>query len=107
MTEATQPVYARQRFKPIENLLSDARLLIEPTQRAAIETLPAELRHVAGFHLGGGAPTATRGQRSVVNRYGQLSHWRVPEQQVGRRNRRLQLRLRWNWCTTFRCYTTT
>ncbi|OBK29370.1 dimethylallyltranstransferase [Mycobacterium asiaticum] len=36
----------------VESILSDARSLIQPTQRAALDTLPTEIRHVAGFHLG-------------------------------------------------------
>jgi geranylgeranyl diphosphate synthase type I len=33
-------------------VLADARSVVEPAHRAAVETLPAELRHIAGYHAG-------------------------------------------------------
>lgn len=52
MTETVQPVCAAKGVASIETLLTETRRLIEPTQRAVIETLPASIRHITGFHLG-------------------------------------------------------
>src|SRR5262249_4058766 len=47
-----QPVPTHIGARTTESVLADARLLIEPTQRVVLEALPAEVRQVAGFHLG-------------------------------------------------------
>lgn len=52
MTETAQPVCAAGATTRVETLLAETRLLIEPTQRAVIETLPPAIRHIVGFHLG-------------------------------------------------------
>ena len=48
MTETVQPVPTRKGARTTESVLGDARLLIEPTQRVVLQTLPAEVRRVAG-----------------------------------------------------------
>ena len=48
MTETVQPVPTRISARTTESVLADARLLIEPTQRVVLESLPAEVRQVAG-----------------------------------------------------------
>ncbi|SON59931.1 (2E,6E)-farnesyl diphosphate synthase [Mycobacterium simulans] len=52
MTETAQPTHACTTLDAIQSLLTSTRLLVEPTQRVVFDTLPAEVRHVAGFHLG-------------------------------------------------------
>ncbi|WP_281373880.1 polyprenyl synthetase family protein [Mycobacterium vicinigordonae] len=52
MIEIANPVIRRADPTIVEAALTDARALIEPTQRAALDALPADVRHVAGLHLG-------------------------------------------------------
>lgn len=69
MTEIAHPVAGHQHFDTLDTLLANARSLIEPTQRAAIASLPPEVRHVAGFHLGwwdaDGTDASTGGGKAV------------------------------------------
>nr|BFE78241.1 hypothetical protein GCM10020093_008420 [Planobispora longispora] len=49
-----------------EEILAAARAIVEPAHRAAVERLPQEIRHVAGYHTGwwdaDGRPCADTGK---------------------------------------------
>lgn len=52
MSEAAQSILGHPAATSIKSILDEARLLVEPMLHAVIETLPAEILEVAGFHLG-------------------------------------------------------
>jgi geranylgeranyl diphosphate synthase, type I len=52
MTETVRPVSSCNGATTIDTVLRNTRFLLEPTQRAVLESLPAYVRHVVGFHLG-------------------------------------------------------
>jgi geranylgeranyl diphosphate synthase type I len=51
---------------PVSQLLARVRETVEPAHRAAIDSLPGELRHIAGYHIGwwdaDGRPSDTGGK---------------------------------------------
>jgi len=52
--------------RPSQRMLSEARALVEPAHRVAVERLPAPMRHIAGYHVGWwdaeGRPSDTAGK---------------------------------------------
>ena len=67
MPETVQPSRASAGKARTDALLTEISLLIEPQQRALLDTVPAEVRHCAGFHMGwweadGGESRARYGQ---------------------------------------------
>ncbi|WP_216205157.1 family 2 encapsulin nanocompartment cargo protein polyprenyl transferase [Amycolatopsis aidingensis] len=38
--------------RPVREVLSASRGLVDPALRAAVDTLPSDMRHIAGYHLG-------------------------------------------------------
>lgn len=67
-SEATAPLPAAQGQEAMA-LLEQARVLVDPQLRAAVESLPGSLRRVALYHLGwqeaDGTPSATRAGKAI------------------------------------------
>ncbi|MDQ3150897.1 MAG: polyprenyl synthetase family protein [Actinomycetota bacterium] len=55
--------------RPVGEVLAWSRAVIDPALRAAVETLPASMRHLTGYHLGWwderGAPTSSAGGKAI------------------------------------------
>jgi geranylgeranyl diphosphate synthase, type I len=54
------------RARTVQHMLAEARMLVEPAHRAAVDRLPDLMRHIAGYHAGWwdarGQPTANHGK---------------------------------------------
>lgn len=60
----------RLEARSADEVLSASRALVEPALRAAVDTLPASMRHIAGYHLGwwdrhGEAGSAVSGGKAI------------------------------------------
>ena len=46
------PVHLTTAARPLPELLAWSRSIVEPAMRAAVDSLPDPVRHIAGYHLG-------------------------------------------------------
>ncbi|GAA3296552.1 hypothetical protein GCM10020295_26660 [Streptomyces cinereospinus] len=90
-------------------ILEQARAMVDPELRSAVDALPRAMRRVARYHFGWEHADGTPRPATPARRSGRRSSSpRRPRSAVpGRRRVPCGRPRRWSWCTTSRCCTTT